>query len=43
VLPAFSGFTGGGMYEYVNGDRLYAIAGSAVIPVAMKPLPRDRL
>jgi uncharacterized protein len=42
VLPAFSSFTGSGMYEYVNGDRLYAIVENAVVPVAAKPLPRDR-
>lgn len=31
VLPAFSSFTGGGMYEQAAGDRLYAIAGSEVV------------
>lgn len=42
ILPAFSSFTGSGMYEYVNGDRLYAIVDNAVVPVATKALPRDR-
>ena len=36
VLPAFSSFTGTGMYEYVNGDRLYAIVENAVVPVVAK-------
>ena len=31
VLPAFSSFTGGGMYERAAGDRLYAVAGSDVL------------
>jgi metallophosphoesterase superfamily enzyme len=31
VLPAFSSFTGGGMYERQTGDRLYAIAGDEVV------------
>lgn len=31
VLPAFSSFTGGGMYEQAAGDRLYAVAGSDVL------------
>jgi uncharacterized protein len=31
ILPAFSSFTGGGMYERDPGDRLFGIAGSEVI------------
>lgn len=31
VLPAFSSFTGGGMYEPQPHDRLYAIAGDEVL------------
>jgi metallophosphoesterase superfamily enzyme len=31
VLPAFSSFTGGGMYEWQTGDRQYAIAGDEVV------------
>lgn len=31
VLPAFSSFTGGGMYERAASDRIYAIAGSEVL------------
>ena len=31
ILPAFSSFTGGGMYERQTGDRLYAIAGEEVV------------
>lgn len=31
VLPAFSSFTGGGMYEQRPGDRLYGIAGDSVV------------
>lgn len=31
VLPAFSSFTGGGMYEQAAGDRLFVIAGSEVV------------
>lgn len=33
VLPAFSSFTGGGMYEMQTGDRQYAIAGDEVLPL----------
>ena len=33
ILPAFSSFTGGGMYERAAGDVIYAIAGSEVIAV----------
>jgi len=33
VLPAFSGFTGGGMYERADGDALYVIADDTVLPV----------
>jgi DNA ligase-associated metallophosphoesterase len=33
VLPAFSSFTGGGMYEFVPGDRNYVIAGDEVVPL----------
>ena len=33
VLPAFSSFTGGGMYETQTGDRQYAIAGTEVVPL----------
>lgn len=33
VLPAFSSFTGTGMYERDPQDRLYAIAGDEVIPM----------
>jgi DNA ligase-associated metallophosphoesterase len=33
VVPAFSSFTGGGMYETQTGDRQYAIAGDEVIPL----------
>ncbi|MBL0939374.1 MAG: ligase-associated DNA damage response endonuclease PdeM [Gemmatimonadaceae bacterium] len=31
ILPAFSSFTGGGMYERQPRDRLYAIAGDEVV------------
>lgn len=31
VLPAFSSFTGSGMYETQTGDRQYAIAGDEVV------------
>lgn len=31
VLPAFSSFTGGGMYKREAGDRVYAIAGDEVV------------
>lgn len=31
VLPAFSSFTGGGMYQPETGDRHYAIAGDEVV------------
>lgn len=31
VLPAFSSFTGGGMYTPEPGDRLYAIAGDEIV------------
>jgi len=31
VLPAFSSFTGGGMYEQAADDRLYAVAGGEVV------------
>lgn len=31
VLPAFSSFTGGGIYQQEAGDRLYAIAGDEVV------------
>jgi DNA ligase-associated metallophosphoesterase len=31
VLPAFSSFTGGGMYEQAVGDQLYGIAGGEVL------------
>jgi DNA ligase-associated metallophosphoesterase len=31
VLPAFSSFTGGGMYEQAADDRLYGIAGGEVM------------
>ncbi len=34
VLPAFSSFTGTGMYERDPQDRLYVIAGDEVIPLA---------
>jgi uncharacterized protein len=33
VLPAFSSFTGGGMYEQAKGDRLFGIAADAVVPL----------
>jgi len=33
VLPAFSSFTGGGMYERRKADALYAIADDVVLPV----------
>ena len=33
ILPAFSSFTGGGMYEYVEGDRLFVIVDEQVLPV----------
>lgn len=33
VLPAFSSFTGGGMYEMQSGDRQYAVAGDEVLPL----------
>jgi DNA ligase-associated metallophosphoesterase len=33
VLPAFSSFTGGGMYEPAGGDRCYAIADGDVLAV----------
>lgn len=31
VLPAFSSFTGGGMYQREAGDRVFAIAGDEVV------------
>lgn len=31
VLPAFSSFTGSGMYEQAAGDRLFAVAGGEVV------------
>lgn len=31
ILPAFSSFTGGGMYAMETGDRQYAIAGDEVL------------
>ncbi len=31
ILPAFSSFTGGGMYAMESGDRQYAIAGDEVL------------
>jgi DNA ligase-associated metallophosphoesterase len=31
ILPAFSSFTGGGMYEMQTGDRQYAIAGDEIV------------
>jgi uncharacterized protein len=33
VLPAFSSFTGGGMYEQAPGDRLFGIAADTVVPL----------
>jgi uncharacterized protein len=33
VLPAFSSFTGGGMYEQAPGERLFGIAGDSVVPL----------
>lgn len=33
ILPAFSSFTGGGMYEFREGDHLFAIADDRVIPL----------
>ncbi|MFY7922753.1 MAG: ligase-associated DNA damage response endonuclease PdeM [Gemmatimonas sp.] len=33
VLPAFSSFTGGGMYEQEPEDRLFGIAADAVVPL----------
>lgn len=33
VLPAFSSFTGGGMYERADDDALFAIADDVVLPV----------
>lgn len=33
ILPAFSSFTGSGMYEYVPGDQLYVIVDEQVQPV----------
>ena len=33
VLPAFSSFTGGGMYEHAPGDALYGIADDVVLAV----------
>ncbi|WP_075071559.1 ligase-associated DNA damage response endonuclease PdeM [Gemmatimonas phototrophica] len=33
VLPAFSSFTGGGMYQQSPGDRLFGIAGDSVVPL----------
>lgn len=34
VLPAFSSFTGGGMYEMQTGDRHFAIAGDEVLALS---------
>lgn len=31
VLPAFSTFTGGGMYERATGDRIYGIVGAEIM------------
>lgn len=36
ILPAFSGFTGKGMYERDESDEIYAIVGDAVLPVPTK-------
>ena len=33
ILPAFSGFTGKGMYERDESDAIFAIAGETVLPV----------
>lgn len=33
VLPAFSSFTGGGMYERLHNDAVYAIAGDEVLAI----------
>lgn len=33
IVPAFSSFTGTGMYQYETGDRLFAIAGDEVVAV----------
>jgi DNA ligase-associated metallophosphoesterase len=33
VLPAFSSFTGGGMYEQHGDDRLFGIAADSVVPL----------
>ncbi len=33
VLPAFSSFTGGGMYEQEPEDRLFGIAADSVVPL----------
>jgi len=33
ILPAFSSFTGGGMYEHQDGDALYGIAGDEIIAI----------
>jgi uncharacterized protein len=32
ILPAFSSFTGGGMYDHVEGDRVFVIANDQVMP-----------
>ena len=36
ILPAFSGFTGKGMYERDESDAIYAIAGETVLPVSTR-------
>ena len=36
ILPAFSAFTGRGMYERGESDAIYAIAGDTVVPVPAK-------
>lgn len=36
VLPAFSSFTGHGMYERDPDDDIYAIAGESIVPVPMR-------
>lgn len=33
ILPAFSSFTGGGMYERAPGDAIYAVVGESVMAI----------
>lgn len=37
ILPAFSSFTGGGMYDFRDGDQHFVIADERVIPLPQNP------